>query len=69
MSDKTYTQEEVDNIINKVRIEERYIANQVMGDAGIPVDRRPKIYGEAGQIVMNKILAPQKKPDLEPGTD
>ena len=61
MSEKKYTQEEVDAMINKIRIEERYIANTVMGDAGIPVNARPPIYKEAGKIVMDMILAPPKK--------
>ena len=56
-----YSEDEMKELINKVRIEERYIANSVMGDAGIPVERRPKIYADAGQIVMNMILAPPKK--------
>lgn len=70
MSDeKMYTEQELQTIVNKVRVEERYIANTVLGDAGIPVERRPKIYSEAGQIVMNMILAPPKKPEPDPGTD
>lgn len=58
-----YSQADLDEMINKVRIEERYIANKVMGDFGIPVTQRPPIYKEAGEIIMNMILAPPKKPD------
>jgi hypothetical protein len=66
MSERTYTQEEVDNIINNVTITERYMANQLMGDLGIPVERRVSpdgklIYAQAAQIVMNRILAPAQK--------
>lgn len=70
MSDKTYNQEEVDRIINKVRIEERFLANQLMGDLGIPavnrkyVNEKISIYVEAAEIVKNLILTPsQKNPD------
>ena len=69
MSEKKYTQEEVDAIVNKVRIEERYIANTVMGDVGIPVNQRPPIYKEAGKIVMGMILAPPKPKDGTENTD
>ena len=58
-----YSEEEKNELVNKVRIEERYIANKVLGDVGVPVERRPKIYAEAGDIVMNMILAPPKKPE------
>jgi hypothetical protein len=62
---KMYTQDEVDTIVNNVRINERYMANQLMGDLGIPADRRvapdgKPIYAEAARIVMNAILAPPK---------
>ena len=64
-----YTQEEVESMINKIRIEERYMANEVMGNFGIPAERRPKIYTEAGTIIMNMILAPAKKaPAEDPST-
>lgn len=73
MSDKTYNQEEVDRIINKVRIEERFLANQLMGDLGIPavnrkyVNEKISIYVEAAEIVKNLILTPsQKNPDEIP---
>jgi hypothetical protein len=64
--EKTYTQKEVDAIINNVRINERFMANQLMGDLGIPVEKRrapdgTPIYKEAEKIVMNAILAPPKK--------
>lgn len=58
-----YSQKDIDEMINKVRIEERYIANKVMGDFGIPASNRPPVYREAGDIIMNMILAPPKKPD------
>ena len=63
-----YSQGELDEIVNKVRIEERYTANKVMGDLGIPAQNRPKIFVEAGEIVMNMILSPPKKADeVDPG--
>ena len=55
-----YSQAELDTIVNNVRIEERYIANMVLGDLGIPAERRPKIYNDAGKIIMDIILAPPK---------
>ena len=65
-----YSEEDKNEIINKVRIEERYIANSVLGDLGIPADRRPKIYVEAGNIVMSMILGPASKPaDDQPKQD
>lgn len=73
MSDRIYTQEDMDRVVNNVRINERYMANQLMGDLGIPVERRRSpdghpIYAEAAQIVMNAILTPPpKKP--EPKSD
>jgi hypothetical protein len=74
MTDKTYTQEDVDKIVNNVRIEERYMANQLMGNLGIPANARispdgKKIYEEAANIIMGLILAPPKKPDAEADKD
>ena len=69
---KKYTEEEVADIVNKVRIEERYIANQLMGNLGIPANARispggKPIYTEAAEIVMNVILAPpQGQPPEKP---
>ena len=68
--EKTYTQEEVDKIINSIRIEERYIANQLMGNLGIPADRRvapngKPIYKEAADIVMGLILNTGEKKQSE----
>ena len=68
--DKIYTQEDVNKIINNVRINERYMANQLMGDLGIPSSRRVSpdghlIYPEAATIVMNAILSPPKKEEHE----
>lgn len=74
MEEKKYTQAEVDTLINNVRIEERYIANQIMGNLGIPVnarlspDGRP-IYAEAANIVMSLILSPKKVQGVEPPKD
>jgi hypothetical protein len=47
------------------------MANQLMGNLGIPVERRlapdgKPIYAEAAQIVMNLMLAPPKKPETKP---
>jgi hypothetical protein len=69
--ERTYTQEEVDNIINNVRINERYMANQLMGDLGIPAERRVSpdgklIYAEAAGIVMRMLLVPKKKKEETP---
>ena len=77
MSEKIYTQEDMDRVVNNVRINERYMANQLMGDLGVPAANRRSpdghpIYTEAAQIVMNAILAPPpKKPEPipDPGTD
>lgn len=52
---------EVAQIVNNIRIEERYLANKIMGDAGIPAVNRPKIYTEAADIVTNIILSPKKQ--------
>jgi len=67
MTDKNYTAKELDDfaksnpevaaIMNNLRIQERYLANKVMGDMGIPANQRPKIYTEAADIVTNMILA------------
>ena len=72
MTDKNYTAKELDDfaksnpevaaIMNNLRIQERYLANKVMGDMGIPANQRPKIYTEAADIVTNMILA---KPEEE----
>lgn len=69
--EKTYTQKEVDNIINNVRIDERFMANQLMGNLGIPAERRLSpdgklIYKEAADIIMNILHTPPKKPDESP---
>lgn len=72
MTEKTYTQSEVDQIVNNVRIEERYLANQLMGDLGIPAASRKyanekiSIYVEAADIVKSLILAPAKKQEEPP---
>jgi hypothetical protein len=59
MTDKTYTQEEVDDI----RTEERFIANRVLLSANIPTSRQPAQYREArlsvGKIVENSSVIPQ----------
>lgn len=57
---------EVQQIVNNVRIEERYLANKIMGDLGIPAANRGKIYTEAGEIVMSMILAPPKEETQNP---
>jgi len=67
MTDKNYTAKELNDfaksnpevaaIMNNLRIQERYLANKVMGDMGIPANQRPKIYTEAADIVTNMILA------------
>jgi hypothetical protein len=72
MTEKNYTAKELDDfakanpevaaIMNNLRIQERYLANKVMGDMGIPANQRPKIYTEAADIVTNMILA---KPEEE----
>ena len=65
--EKIYTQKDMDTAIVNVRIEERYIANQLMGDLGIPAssrvapDGRP-IYTEAADIVMKSLLKGPEKP-------
>ena len=69
--EKIYTQSDMDNAISNVRIEERYIANQLMGDLGIPVDRRigpngQPIYDQAARIVMSTLLKGKAK---EEGTN
>ena len=74
MTEKIYTQEDMDRVVNNVRINERYMANQLMGDLGIPAANRRSpdghpIYAEAAQIVMNAILAPPKKPEPTPPSD
>lgn len=68
MEEKTYTQKEVDDIVNNTRIEERYIANQVMGDLGIPANQRlgpggKLIYTQAADIVMSMMLKPAPEPE------
>lgn len=70
--EKIYTQEQMDDAINKIRIAERYMANQLMGNLGIPLQHRispdgKEIYKEAADIVMGLVLAPPKKPDPDPG--
>jgi hypothetical protein len=77
MTEKQYTSKELDDfakanpevsaIANNIRIEERYLANKVMGDLGIPAQQRPKIYTEAADIVTNIILSHGKEP--EPAKD
>ena len=52
---------EVAQIVNNIRIEERYLANKIMGDAGVPAVNRPKIYTDAADIITNIILAPKKQ--------
>jgi hypothetical protein len=58
----TLTLEEfVEFVADKVRIEERYLANQLMGDLGIPANARlapsgNPIYTDAAKIVMNRLL-------------
>lgn len=63
-----YSQIELEEIVNKVRIEERYVANKIMGDLGIPAQNRPKDYRDAGEIVLGMILAPPKKEEPDPGS-
>lgn len=67
MSEKGYTPKELQDfakenpqvaqIESNVRIEERYLANKIMGDLGIPSNQRPKIYTEAADIITNIILS------------
>ena len=58
MSERTYTQEEVDDI----RTEERFIANRVLISAGITTARQPAQYREArvsvGMIVATSFAIP-----------
>lgn len=44
------------HIVNNVRIEERYAANKVLGDFGIPANQRPKIYTAAGEYVASIVF-------------
>ena len=72
MTDKTYSSKELSEfskanpqvafILNNCRIEERFLANKVMGDLGIPANQRPKIYTEAADIVTNLIVSGPKEP-------
>lgn len=72
MTEKQYTAKELDDfskanpevaaIMNNLRIQERYLANKVMGDMGIPANQRPKIYTEAADIVVNMILSKPEEP-------
>ena len=67
--EKIYTQSDMDNEVSNVRIEERYIANQLMGDLGIPVDRRigpngQPIYDQAARIVMSTLLKGKPKEEV-----
>jgi hypothetical protein len=72
MTEKQYTSKELDDfakanpevsaILNNLRIQERYLANKVMGDMGIPANQRPKIYTEAADIVTNMILSKPEEP-------
>lgn len=75
MTEKQFTAKELDDfakehpevaaIMNNLRIQERYLANKVMGDMGIPSNQRPAIYTEAADIVTNMILS---KPDETPAS-
>lgn len=77
MTEKNYNGKELDDfakanpevsaIVNNIRIEERYLANKVMGDFGIPANQRPKIYTEAADIVTNILLRGNKEPEPTPG--
>lgn len=70
-----YTQTQLDAIVAEVRIEERFIANQLMGDLGIPAERRvapdgKPIYTQAADIVMKHLLRndfenPEKSKDTK----
>lgn len=72
MTETQYTAKELDDfakanpevaaIMNNLRIQERYLANKVMGDMGIPANQRPKIYTEAADIVVNMILSKPEEP-------
>ena len=70
--EKIYTQKQMDAAVNKTRIEERYIANQLMGNLGIPVQNRrgpdgKPIYEESAAIVMGLLLKPKvpQEPELD----
>ncbi len=72
--EKIYTQSDMDGAINATRIEERYIANQLMGDLGIPADRRiapngQPIYVQAADIVMRTMLRQPQKEETQPPSD
>jgi hypothetical protein len=58
MTERTYTQEEVDDI----RTEERFIANRVLISAGITTARQPTQYRESrisvGKLVANSTAIP-----------
>jgi hypothetical protein len=64
MSERTYTQEEVDDI----RTEERFIANRVLISAGITTSRQPAQYREArffvGKLVENSTAIPDDEKEM-----
>ena len=59
-----YSQEEHDEIVNKVRIEERFISDDFLGSIGVPAKNRLKVFVDAGNIIKNIVNAKVKDPVL-----
>jgi len=60
MSERTYTQEEVEHI----KTEERFIAYLVLSSARVPLQNQPKQYRDARQYVIDTLNMSSKYDDI-----